>query len=241
MPPAKIEGGEAIFHDNGRDVDLLQLSGDDVRQIRGGKIGFIFQDALSALNPVMSVGDQISESLIEHLGMGGKEAEARTIELLTHVGIPGAKQRHKNYPHQFSGGMRQRVMIAVAIACNPKIVIADEPTTALDVTVQAQIVELVKSIQEELGMAVIWITHDLGVVAGNPLKSRRLTICTNIPSTHTRSVCWALCLAWTRLERNAWSASLAPPQTCLRSLSTASIPGAVHMFLTVAGKRFLTM
>jgi len=166
VPPAKIEGGEAIFYDNGREVDLLQLSGDDVRRIRGGKIGFIFQDALSALNPVMSVGDQISESLIEHLGMGKKEAEARTIELLTHVGIPGAKQRHKNYPHQFSGGMRQRVMIAVAIACDPKIVIADEPTTALDVTIQAQIVELVKRIQEELGMAVIWITHDLGVVAG---------------------------------------------------------------------------
>jgi oligopeptide transport system ATP-binding protein len=165
-PPAKIEGGQAIFHDNGSQVDLLKLSRADMRQIRGGKIGFIFQDALTALNPVMTVGQQISESLMEHFGMSQAQARERTIELLARVGIPGAKQRHKNYPHQFSGGMRQRVMIAVAIACNPRIVIADEPTTALDVTVQAQIAELVKRLQDELGIAVIWITHDLGVVAG---------------------------------------------------------------------------
>jgi oligopeptide transport system ATP-binding protein len=166
MPPARIEGGQAIFQDNGSRTDLLKLSKTEISRVRGAKIGFIFQDALSALNPVMTVGDQVSESLIEHLKMGHDQARKRTIELLDHVGIPGASQRFKNYPHQFSGGMRQRVMIAVAIACNPKIVIADEPTTALDVTVQAQIVELTKRLQKELNIAVIWITHDLGVVAG---------------------------------------------------------------------------
>jgi oligopeptide transport system ATP-binding protein len=165
-PPARIEGGQAIFQDKGSQTDLLKLSKTEISRVRGAKIGFIFQDALSALNPVMSVGDQISESLIAHLKMGHDQARKRTIELLDHVGIPGASQRFKNYPHQFSGGMRQRVMIAVAIACNPKIVIADEPTTALDVTVQAQIVELTQRLQKELNIAVIWITHDLGVVAG---------------------------------------------------------------------------
>jgi len=166
VPPAKIEGGRAIFHENGNHIDLLQLSKAEISKVRGGKIGFIFQDALSALNPVMTVGRQISESLIEHLHMGQEEARKRTIELLDYVGIPGASQRFSNYPHQFSGGMRQRVMIAVAIACNPKIVIADEPTTALDVTIQAQIVELTQRLQKELDISIIWITHDLGVVAG---------------------------------------------------------------------------
>lgn len=166
MPPARIEGGQALLHENGSHIDLLKLSKSEISRVRGAKIGFIFQDALSALNPVMTVGDQISESLIEHLHMDHSQARKRTIELLDHVGIPGAAQRFKNYPHQFSGGMRQRVMIAVAIACNPKIVIADEPTTALDVTVQAQIVELTQRLQDELNIAVIWITHDLGVVAG---------------------------------------------------------------------------
>lgn len=166
MPPAKIEGGQAIFQENGNGIDLLNLSKTEISRIRGAKIGFIFQDALSALNPVMTVGDQIVESLVEHLKMGRDQARRRAIELLDRVGIPAASHRIKNYPHQFSGGMRQRVMIAVAIACNPKIVIADEPTTALDVTVQAQIVELAQRLQAELNMAVIWITHDLGVVAG---------------------------------------------------------------------------
>jgi oligopeptide transport system ATP-binding protein len=165
-PPARVEGGQALFQDNGSQTDLLKLSKTEISRVRGAKIGFIFQDALSALNPVMSVGDQISESLTEHLKMGHDQARKRTIELLDHVGISGATQRVKNYPHQFSGGMRQRVMIAVAIACNPKIVIADEPTTALDVTVQAQIVELTQRLQKELSISVIWITHDLGVVAG---------------------------------------------------------------------------
>ena len=166
VPPAKIEGGQALFYENGNAIDLLQLSKAEISKVRGGKIGFIFQDALSALNPVMTVGQQISESLIEHLQMGQEEARKRTIKLLDYVGIPGASQRFSNYPHQFSGGMRQRVMIAVAIACNPKIVIADEPTTALDVTIQAQIVELTQRLQKELNISIIWITHDLGVVAG---------------------------------------------------------------------------
>jgi oligopeptide transport system ATP-binding protein len=165
-PPARIEDGQAFFHEDNSRIDLLKLSKAAISRVRGAKIGFIFQDALSALNPVMTVGDQIGESLMEHQSLNRGHARRRTIELLDHVGIPGAAQRFKDYPHQFSGGMRQRVMIAVAIACNPKIVIADEPTTALDVTVQAQIVELTQRLQEELNIAVIWITHDLGVVAG---------------------------------------------------------------------------
>ncbi len=166
MPPARIEGGSALFHDDSGTIDLLKLNRAEISRVRGGRIGFIFQDALSALNPVMTVGRQIAESLERHLGLGHEQCRRRVVELLEKVGIPGAKQRYRNYPHQFSGGMRQRVMIAVAMACNPKIVIADEPTTALDVTVQAQIVELTQQLQRELGIAVIWITHDLGVVAG---------------------------------------------------------------------------
>ncbi len=166
IPPARIEAGSAMFYDNGGAMDLLGISKAERHRIRGGKIGYIFQDALSALNPVMPVGRQIAESLMTHLGMNKPDAKNRAIELLEHVGIPSARQRYGNYPHQFSGGMRQRVMIAIAIACNPRIVIADEPTTALDVTIQAQIVELTRRLQRELNIAVIWITHDLGVVAG---------------------------------------------------------------------------
>jgi len=164
-PPAKIFG-EAFFRDNETSVDLLSLSESDINRIRGKKIGIVFQDALSALNPVMTVGRQISESLITHLGLHKNEARERAITLLEYVGIPDASQRYRNYPHQFSGGMRQRAMIAVAISCDPWIVIADEPTTALDVTIQAQIVELLGRLQAELGISAIWITHDLGVVAG---------------------------------------------------------------------------
>jgi len=167
MPPAKVENGEAWFYGTGKEpIDLLKLNRRGISKIRGGKIGFIFQDALSALNPVMTIGRQISESTMEHLGLSHAEAKEKTIKLLKRVGIPGARQRYDNFPHQFSGGMRQRVMIAVSMACNPKIVIADEPTTALDVTIQAQIVDLTKELQKEFNIAVIWITHDLGVVAG---------------------------------------------------------------------------
>ncbi|MCA9905134.1 MAG: ABC transporter ATP-binding protein, partial [Anaerolineae bacterium] len=161
-PPGKIEQGEVIFH--GR--DLLKLSQDEMRAVRGAEIAMIFQDPMTSLNPVLTIGTQITEALKLHLGMGKKEADDRAAELLTMVGIPDAKRRLKNYPHQFSGGMRQRVMIAMALSCNPKLLIADEPTTALDVTIQAQILDLVKRLREQFDMAIIWISHDLGVVAG---------------------------------------------------------------------------
>ena len=165
MPPARIEGGSALFHDDSGTIDLLKLNKAEISRVRGGRIGFIFQDALSALNPVMTVGRQIAEPLERHLGLGHEQCRRRVVELLEKVGIPGAKQRYRNYPHQFSGGMRQRVMIAVAMACNPKIVIADEPTTALDVTIQAQILALIADLQRSTGMSLVFITHDLGVIA----------------------------------------------------------------------------
>jgi oligopeptide/dipeptide ABC transporter ATP-binding protein len=165
-PPGKIEGGRAYFQGKEGRHDLLQMSAAELREVRGGQIGFVFQDPMSSLNPVLIVGEQISETLTRHLGMTREDARRRTVELLGEVGISDPEARYDNYPHQFSGGMRQRVMIAIAIACAPEIVIADEPTTALDVTVQAQIVDLFKRLQEVIGMAIIWITHDLGVVAG---------------------------------------------------------------------------
>ena len=166
LTSGRIAAGEALFHDGFTTVDLLKLSEPELRQVRGGRIGFVFQDPLSSLNPVLTIGEQIAESMRAHLGVTDAEARKRAIEALAHVGIPDAAASYKNYPHQFSGGMRQRVMIAIAIACGPKLLIADEPTTALDVTIQAQIVDLVLRLQKELGMAVIWITHDLGIVAG---------------------------------------------------------------------------
>ena len=161
-PPGKIVGGEVLFE--GR--DLLKMGLRDLRAVRGNQIAMIFQDPLTSLNPVLTIGRQISEAVLLHTDMDKRQARQRTVELLDMVGIPEAENRLNEYPHQFSGGMRQRVMIAMALSCDPKILIADEPTTALDVTIQAQIVDLVKRLQDELGMAVIWITHDLGVVAG---------------------------------------------------------------------------
>ena len=167
QPPGKVEGGQALFFDgeNGAE-DLLKMSDSQVRRVRGGKIGFIFQDPISSLNPTMTIGKQIAESMTEHLGLSSNAARSKTIDLLREVGIADAERRFNSYPHEFSGGMRQRVMIAIAVACQPRIVIADEPTTALDVTVQAQIIELVKRLQAQMGIAVVWITHDLAVVAG---------------------------------------------------------------------------
>ena len=160
-PPGKIESAEVIFHNH----DLLKMSDNEMRSIRGAQIAMVFQDPMTSLNPVYTVGYQISEALMLHQDMDKKEAYKRSGELLTMVGIPEAQQRLDDYPHQFSGGMRQRAMIAMALSCHPSLLIADEPTTALDVTIQAQIVDLVKRLQSELGMAVMWITHDLGIIA----------------------------------------------------------------------------
>jgi len=162
QPPGKISAGQILFHG----TDLVKMSDDQIRRIRGHKIAMIFQDPMTSLNPVLTIGRQISEALELHLAMTPQQARNRTIELLQLVNIPEAAKRINDYPHQFSGGMRQRVMIAMALSCNPELLIADEPTTALDVTIQAQIIDLVRRLQRELGMAVIWITHDLGVVAG---------------------------------------------------------------------------
>jgi oligopeptide transport system ATP-binding protein len=161
-PPADIRSGQALL--KGR--DLLAMSADELRSVRGAKVGFVFQDPMTSLNPVFTLGSQIMEPLIEHKQMSKAQAQTRAVELLELVGIPDARNRLKAYPHQFSGGMRQRVMIAIALACDPDVLIADEPTTALDVTIQAQILELVKELRQKLGMAIIWITHDLGVIAG---------------------------------------------------------------------------
>jgi len=162
QPPGKIVGGEVLF--DGK--DLLKISEDEIRGVRGNKIAMIFQDPMTSLNPVLTINQQVSEAMMLHLGMTKGQARERSIELLDIVGIPEAEERIDDYPHQFSGGMRQRAMIAMALSCNPDILIADEPTTALDVTIQAQFIELVKRLQKELGMAIIWITHDLGIIAG---------------------------------------------------------------------------
>jgi peptide/nickel transport system ATP-binding protein len=160
-PPGRVVGGEIRFE--GR--DLLTLPEEEMRRIRGNQVSMIFQEPMTSLNPVYTVGDQIGEAVRLHQGLDRKGARARAVEMLRQVGIPAPEQRVDSYPHQLSGGMRQRVMIAMALACNPKLVIADEPTTALDVTIQAQILDLLKRLQAERGMAVMLITHDLGVVA----------------------------------------------------------------------------
>lgn len=162
QPPGKIVDGQVLFDGQ----DLLKLSEDELRHVRGNRIAMIFQDPMTSLNPVLTVGRQITEALELHLNMNREQSRKRAIELLQMVGIPAAESRIDDYPHQFSGGMRQRVMIAMGLSCNPQLLIADEPTTALDVTIQAQIVDLVGRLKNELGMAIIWITHDLGVVAG---------------------------------------------------------------------------
>ena len=160
-PPGKIVSGEVLFQDQ----DLMKLSPDEIRKVRGGKISMIFQEPLTSLNPVLTIGRQISEGMEFHMQLSRADAEREAINLLKLVGIPRPESRIKDYPHQFSGGMRQRVMIAIAIACKPELIIADEPTTAVDVTIQAQLLELIKGISRELNTALILITHNLGVVA----------------------------------------------------------------------------
>jgi peptide/nickel transport system ATP-binding protein/oligopeptide transport system ATP-binding protein len=161
-PPAEVVGGSILYQ--GREV--RDMSPREMRDLRGGGIGFVFQDPMTSLNPVFTVGFQLVEPLRAHLGLSRKAARVRAAELLSLVGIPDAENRLNDYPHQFSGGMRQRVMIAMALSCDPKVLIADEPTTALDVTIQAQILEIVRELRHRLGMGIIWITHDLGLVAG---------------------------------------------------------------------------
>jgi oligopeptide transport system ATP-binding protein len=161
-PPARIVRGAILYQ--GRDVRAM--SPRELRELRGGEIGFVFQDPMTSLNPVFTVGYQLMEPLRAHLGLSRKEARRRAAELLGLVGIPAPSDRLDDYPHQFSGGMRQRVMIAMALSCDPKVLIADEPTTALDVTIQAQILELVRGLRARLGMGIVWITHDLALVAG---------------------------------------------------------------------------
>jgi oligopeptide/dipeptide ABC transporter ATP-binding protein len=160
-PPGKIVSGQIIFEGE----DILKMDEDEVRHIRGNKIGMIFQEPMTSLNPVLTIGRQLTETLELHLKMDKQAASQRAVELLELVGIPEAKSRINDYPHQFSGGMRQRVMISMALSCNPKLLLADEPTTALDVTIQAQILEVLTRLTRELGTAVIIITHNLGVVA----------------------------------------------------------------------------
>ncbi len=160
-PPGKIVGGEILF----KGKDLVQAKEDEMQKIRGNDIAMIFQEPMTSLNPVFTCGYQIDEAVILHQNVSKQEAKKRSIDMLKLVGIPAPEQRYREYPHQLSGGLRQRIMIAMALSCNPEILIADEPTTALDVTVQAQILELIEKLQRELGMAMLMITHDLGVIA----------------------------------------------------------------------------
>ena len=161
MPPAEIVEGRALFENQ----DLIQMDLNQLRKIRGGKIGFIFQDPMTSLNPVLTVGYQLMEPMREHLGLSREEARKKAIELLDLVGIPMAQSRLKDFPHQFSGGMRQRIMIAMALQCNPSLLIADEPTTALDVVIQDQILNEIRKVQEVLGLSLIYISHDIAVIA----------------------------------------------------------------------------
>jgi oligopeptide transport system ATP-binding protein len=161
-PPAQVDATSILYQ--GREVRARSRK--EMRRLRGGEIGFVFQDPMTSLNPVFTVGYQLMEPLRLHLGLSGRAARARAVDLLSLVGIPDAARRLDDYPHQFSGGMRQRVMIAMALSCEPKVLIADEPTTALDVTIQAQVLEIIRDLRERLGMGIIWITHDLGLIAG---------------------------------------------------------------------------
>ncbi len=161
QPPGKIEGGEIIFEGK----NLLEFTETQMRHVRGNEISMIFQEPMTSLNPVFTIGNQISEAIMLHQGLDKAEARQKSIDMLRLVGIPSPEQRVDEYPHQLSGGMRQRVMIAMALSCNPKLLIADEPTTALDVTIQAQILDLMRDLREELGTAIMLITHDLGVIA----------------------------------------------------------------------------
>ena len=162
-PPGEIAGGEILFE--GKDLLSYKSNSEEMRKVRGGKIGVVFQEPMTSLNPVMTIGKQLRESIMLHMGLDKKEAENRVVQLLKQVGIPDPESRLNSYPHQFSGGMRQRIMISMALSCDPKLLIADEATTALDVTTQAQILELMKGIVKNTGTALVIVTHNLSIVA----------------------------------------------------------------------------
>src|SRR5207237_3659043 len=172
-PPGRITGGEVLFA--GR--DLMRLSEEEMRQVRGGEIGMVFQETMTSLNPVLTIGRQITETLEQHRAMDRAAADRRAVELLGLVGIADAARRLEQYPHQLSGGMRQRIMIAIALACEPKMIIADEPTTALDVTIKAQILEMMQKLTRKLGVALIIFTHNLGVVDCFALRIKLISDC----------------------------------------------------------------
>jgi oligopeptide/dipeptide ABC transporter ATP-binding protein len=168
MPPGKIEAGEILYYRNGNVVDLTKLDpkGSEMREIRGNEIAIIFQEPMTSLNPAFTIGNQIMEAIVLHQNLTKKQAQDKAIEMLQAVGIPSPRQRLREYPHQLSGGMRQRAMIAMALSCNPSLLIADEPTTALDVTIQAQVLDLMNALRTKYKTAIKFITHDLGVIAG---------------------------------------------------------------------------
>lgn len=246
-PPGKITAGKAYY----RGQDLLQMSNEEIRHVRGAQIAMIFQDPMTSLNPVLTVEYQLTEPLLLHLGMNKEQARVRAIELLEMVGIPNAKERLADYPHQFSGGMRQRVMIAMALACNPQILIADEPTTALDVTIQAQIIELVKRLRDELGMTIIWITHDLGIVAG--LAQRVIVMyggfiieeafvknCTSTQNIHIPLAYWAACHASMSRNASVYSRLMACRLSCITNQRPVHLPRAVNGPWIAAGRKILS-
>ena len=183
-PPGRIVQGIIRFEGQ----DLTAMTEKELRKVRGNDISMIFQDPMTSLNPVLRVGQQITESIRLHLHLGEKEAEQRAVELVSAVGIPDAQQRIRDYPHQFSGGMRQRIMIAMALSCDPKLLIADEPTTALDVTIQAQILDLLRRLQARLGMSILLITHDLGVVAGTASRIAVMYAGKIVEQAHTKEL-----------------------------------------------------
>lgn len=218
-PPGSIDAGKIFFEDR----DLLSLKESEMRQVRGNSISMIFQEPMTSLNPVFTIGNQISEVFELHQNLNKKEARQKSIEMLRMVNIPAPEQRVDEYPHQLSGGMRQRVMIAMALACQPKLLIADEPTTALDVTIQAQILSLMNRLQEELGMAILMITHDLGVVAevcdyvmvmygGKIIEQGTVEdLFTNVKHPYTKGLLASIPKLGSKVERLATIQGIVPP------------------------------
>ena len=230
-PPGKIVGGEILY----RGHDLLKLSNEEMRKIRGNEISMIFQEPMTSLNPVFTVGNQIGEAIRLHQGLGKKQTREKTIEMLRLVKIADPDSRVDSYPHQLSGGMRQRVMIAMALSCNPSLLIADEPTTALDVTIQAQILELMKELQQKIGMALLLITHDLGVVAeqadevaimyaGKIVERQARRRSSRNPFIPTQWVCSTLCPAQETKRKSAWTLSRGSSRA--RCISQAAVDSA---------------